>query len=465
MTTVRLLTSGTELDLAPSTGDDARHAWRLCGLIAVGVAIRFFLALRVGVPSNDGATYLWMTEVMAAGRFSEAVSTIFHPGAAFIAAPFAALCAPLGLSSYQVFAALAALVAGVVAFAMDRSAAALGVSKGGRLVVVMTFVLGFHFVRLPADAYSESFALPLCALAVLATLRSRRCLAAFLAVLAYFVRPEALLYALPALLLARRRPWSVLAVVALGLAGFAALRAALAGASTLTPKLDFMLPLGPLGPLFDGDFVAAWRCLIDNVVRLPAAFASGLDLGFGYVGLVGLVIARATTRAFLVLLAVHVAVLLCFEVKPRFFLMTAPVLLPALGVVWDRAGAWRALTRGVVILLLVVAVVRVGKDFVEPPRRDKVGELAFGRALANTEALDPTRIVISLPRVAWAAGLQPLPPWPWTPQSVKERILRPEHRRIVLHAGQDHEVQVARYLPGFRLVETSPCGRIKLYAR
>ncbi|MCA8968698.1 MAG: hypothetical protein KDC95_02905 [Planctomycetes bacterium] len=432
---------------------------RVLGLfVLLASALRLALAFRVRVPSSDGAIYLWACEAIADGRFADGWSTVFHPGTALLVAPLVVI----GVSSYVAFALVATIAAVFVIVGIDRICRSFECDATARIVATMLFVVGFHFVRLPADVYSEAFALPFVTWAIVAALRERWSMSAALAGCGFFVRPEAILVAVVPWLLSRshdrrRNPedathahrrapgWTVLVICAVFVVSFALLRSWLTGGHALTPKLDFMLPLGPLGPLVEGNFSEFASRLGSNAFRIVPSIASGLDYGSGFLGLVGLVLLSKRTlagavvvRAMAVFVLLHVITLLAFETKPRFFLMLAPILLPCVGVLWMRLrGAMRQLGRGVIVTTLVVAFVRDAKDLIDPPRIEKRVELELGRQLAARGAKAGS-MVSALPRVAWAAGQRPLPPWPWTAAELLQRVVEPKHRVLVMLATEDN---------------------------
>ncbi|MCB9892040.1 MAG: hypothetical protein H6832_17895 [Planctomycetes bacterium] len=451
-------------------------------LVLLASAMRLALAFRVRVPSSDGAIYLWACEAIADGRFADGWSTVFHPGTAMLVAPLVGF----GVSSDVAFALVATIAAGFVVIGIDRICRSFECDATARTVAMMLFVVGFHFVRLPADVYSEAFALPFVTWAIVMALRERWSMSAALAGCGFFVRPEAILVAVVPWMLSlardsgrrtehakaggegrgtstrRRNPArAIVGICVVCALSFGLLRGWLTGGHALTPKLDFMLPLGPLGPLFEGHFAEAASRLGSNVFRLVPSIASGLDYGSGFLGLIGLVLLAKSTRARAVVARamttfalLHVITLLAFETKPRFFLMLAPILLPCVGVLWMRLrGFMRQIVRVAILTTLVVAVVRDVKDQIDPPRSEKRVELELGRQLA-ARGSTLGNMVSALPRVAWAAGQRPLPPWPWTATELLQRVIEPHHRILVMLATDDNLRAMIADPRGFRRVDT-----------
>lgn len=444
-------------------------------LLAVSAfAIRLGLALRTAVPSNDGATYLWAVETFARGNFSDGFSTVFHAGAALVIAPFVVLGA-----SPMFGAALAASLAAMgTVLCLDAILRKLDVEARARSLAIALYVVGFHFVRLPADVYSESFSILFVALCVLESLRGRYAKGAMFAGLAFWVRPEALLAAAIPLVLVRREPRerfvgvqvrSLIALAAVA-GSYVVLRATFVDGALVPPKLEFMLPLGPLGPLFSGDVVEAISRLGHNLSRLPRAAISGLDYVVFFLALLGVpALIRTHPRvawAFVVFGCLHIAVLLAFEVKPRFFLSLAPVVYPAVAQACAGNRGAARVAQVIAILALAAAILRVTKDFVEPPRADKRIELEVGRAL-RAEAIPEEQFASTLPRVAWAAGHRPLPPWPWTVEDLIARVLEPARGtiRVVVLLRTPENRSAMDALPEFRPREPEPSARVDVYER
>lgn len=403
-----------------------------CALAGFAGLLRAALGMRVGVPGNDGAIYLWAAESLARdGDFAAPWTTVFHAGSAHVIA----LGMACGMDSYAAAVVMMALASALSVYLMACILRELGGDGGWGLLALASFAFGFQFVRLPADVYSESFALPCVLLSLLLALRGRAARSAAAAALAYAFRPEAILALLATLVLvrredgrsARRERGIALGVAALGVAAYA-VGAAIAGGQGVatTPKLDFMLPLGPLGALRDGAWAGALERLGHNVTRLPGAAVGGLDFAVFFVGIASLFPARARRARFVrvavLWMGAHLAVLLAFQVKPRFFLMLAPLLYPLVAIGMSVPWRGRQLARILMLASLALACGRVALDFVDPPRRDKLVEIEVGRDLAAEFGADA--LLSALPRVHWAAGRRPLPPWPWT----AEALLRDEAR-------------------------------------
>ena len=488
----------------------ARPCSLALGLGVIAAILRLVHGVGVPVPSTDGATYLAMAEAFARGDFAEGLSAIFHPGWPLLLAPLIALgCEPLTaavvlgslLAGFGVACCSLAVSRVVARRLAPRNGEASALVGAATAIALGLLVLGFHLVRLPADAYSEAAFAPSVAAILLASLSRRALVAAALVGVAAWIRPEGIVYlALPLLLVERgvgARPPRRLLILVLAIAIAAAyplLRALVGIDAAWTPKFGFMAELGPLGA---GGFADFFSRLAAHLIEWPSSGLRGLDfvtLPFAILGWILLFRTRvrapshaesgeeAETRhredndaqsrgnarslawATALVFALASAAMLAFQVKPRFFIGHAPLLVVLASVAiaeclarssrehQSQAQGLARLGLGLVGLGLVVAAVRVAKDIVDPPRVEKLVEVELGHWLAR-KGVAQQQLVTDLPRVAWAAGHMPLPPRQWTAERLAPLLDADDVEWIVLGARRKGRQELLAGRPSFERIE------------
>ncbi len=408
-------------------------------LFLAAFLLRLVHAFGIAVPSNDGAQYLWMSESFARGEFSAGLNSVFPPGASLL---HSLLMQP-GLDSFSAARFDGALLGGLWVVLLYRVCLRLADARAALLVAGLATV-SFPGVRLVAEVYSEPLYMVWISAALLSLLYGKLRLSACFLGSAYWIRPEALTL-LPLLLwpgwrgVQRAQALLVALAVAFSLL---ALRLVLLGSEALTPKLALMVPFGPLGAVDLPGFLSLFAA---NLIRLPLTGLGALDgVGLG-LGLVGLALLRSSerprSRLFCAVLILGWLAMSLFQVKPRFFLSQAPLLLPLAAFALYRLrqlslgdrGAYLASRLCTVLILLasLLAAARVGGDLLSPPREDRLSELALGHHL-STRMVAADQLVTDLPRVTWAAGRQPAPPTIWTAARLRMAIRKVGPRYLVL---------------------------------
>jgi hypothetical protein len=403
------------------------------------ILVRLIQAWGIPMPSNDGAQYLWMSESFARGEFSAGMNSVFHSGSSFVHALFM----QLGLESFAAARIDGALLGGLWVLLLHRICLRFADPLPAALVAILA-VFSFEGVRLVAGVYSEPLYLVWISSALLLLLNGWLRWAALFVGSAFWIRPEALTL-IPLLFWpgwhARERI-QALAVASIAALSFVVLRAILLGDAAISPKFAVGVALGPLGATDIGGFVSG---LANNVLRVMLVGVTALDgVGFG-LGLVGLALMRSTetqrSRLLSLSLMLGWLVMCLFQVKGRFFISQAPLLLPLTAFALHRMRQLSDRDRGAHIALLVctvvlvasilVATLRVGKDVVDPPLRDRESEIVLGRYLAE-QLTQEDRITTDLPRVAWSAGRQPPPPTIWTAERLLAAIADRQPRYVIL---------------------------------
>ncbi|MAE75368.1 MAG: hypothetical protein CMJ85_00675 [Planctomycetes bacterium] len=402
-------------------------------LAAVAGGLRLAQAWRVPVPSTDGASYLWIAEALARGDFVAGLDHVFHPGAPLAWAPLIAV----GVDAHLA-AKLVGVVCGAVA-AVFVWLAARGISDDRKgLWAALLFAGCFLAVRLPADAYSEAVYLVPAAAAVCFAVRGRVTAIGLAAGIAFWVRPEALcLVPLVFVRGVRRGTLGVFVLVAVA-AVYPLARWLFVGELDLTPKADFMASMGPLAA---PDVAGVLLGLGHNLLRVPLEAIPALDWVVFPLGLAGLLVGQRRQtplthqarmpRLVLAALVLGWLAMIPFQVKPRFFLSQAPLLLPFAPLAFRHA-------RWLLFAGLALSLWRTGSDIVRPPRTEKRAERVTGEQLAE-RGIEQGQLATDLPRIAYYAGLRPPLPVVWTPLMLTDRLDDPAVRWVVfgaLHEGR-----------------------------
>ena len=407
-------------------------------LFGAALALRLFVSFRTALPSVDGVIFLSMAKDMAAGEWARALERVFHPLFPLLTAPLVAM----GLEPFTAAKILLALFGAAGAALVLPLALELGSSLGAALALSFLASSSVWAVRYTGDAYSEPLFLFLAALAALLHLRRagnegkpRRFqgfLAGFFAGLAFTTRPEGAALAGALVLVGPGRLLCALGA-ALPALSYLGTRWTFLGEIGPTPKLGFMLPMGPLGAPGPAEGVLLY---LEN---LGKAFL----LGFESLGPLGWVLTLAGIFLFLrgrsgkvppgakaLLLALLFALLgmSAFQVKRRFLVDWAPLLLAFGALAWDAfPGKGRPLLR---VLLALVLAWNLYRLF--PPRKfEKTGEVVVARWIAGN-LREGESIVTDMPRVAYYAGLRPPPPKVPGPGELARKCAHPGVRFLVL---------------------------------
>jgi hypothetical protein len=180
--------------------------------------------------------------------------------------------------------------------------------------------------------------------------------------------------------------------------------------------------------------------LARNVAEIPVDALPALDWIGVPLAAIGLALLFARRRHTAVVLLASLLlgwlVMILFQVKPRFFLSQAPLLLPLGAIALPRLG--RIDLRPLLALALAVAAFRIGHDMVQPPRIEKIAERRIGEWL-HRRGIAQGELVTDLPRIAFYAGLHPPPPADYGTEDLRRLLLASAARIAVLgakHAGR-----------------------------
>ncbi len=406
-------------------------------LFVLGFVPRLLLAFGIPVPSHDGAHVLAMAERFAGGDAAAALKSVFQPGPSLLLAPFVRM----GIEAHDAARILFSLAGAVFAPAVYECGRLLG-RRCGRdpapvdlLLPALFAALSWRVLRLPGEAYREPLFLAAAGTGLALLLRDRPRAAGLCFGLAFWFREEALAF-FPLLwfgVLGGRRPLSATLLGAAAAAVLPLWRSFALGELRILPKLGFMLPGGPAG---GGDALEVLGRIGADLAAMPVAAFRGLDGLPLAAGLLGLWILRRESRgrfrAFGLPLVLMAGAICMLEVKPRFFLSTAPLILPlaVLGLAacprkgrpWLRAG---------MVLSLCATLGFGAADLVRPPKRDKLAEKVLGLYLRDLGVPEGS-LVTDLPRVAYYAGLLPPPPARIGAADLARAMEEPSARHAVL---------------------------------
>ena len=375
----------------------------------VALAWRLLLAARTPVPSEDGASYLWMAQRFAEGDAAAALGEVFPPGLPLLVAPWLALGADPLRAAQVVLAVAGALWVVAVARLAERLA-----PGSGWWAAPLAAFFG-QAARAAAEIYTEPAFLLVATLAAYAGVERRWWRLGLLAGAAAWLRPEALALPVAFVLLAPRAAWRALVPAAAAVLVLAAWRAACGIPFELVPKLGFVWRTS-----VPGGGASWWQ----NLGDLPGVWFEA----FGIAGLLALLaLPRAPRGAGPLLLALGSGVLaiLLYVPRQRFLLSWAFVIVPL------AAAALARLPRGIALAACGVAVAGGAWKSLHTVEPDRLAERAVGEWLA-TELGPNERVTGDLARVIWYAGRQPPPPRHFAAHELMLQALEPGVRYVVL---------------------------------
>lgn len=347
------------------------------------------LARRSPVPAEDGVSYLWMAERFAAGDLAAATGPVFPPGYPVLLAPLVAAGVPTETAAHLV----GALALAATLWPLARLAESLGGAVAARAAVGLFLALPL-LPRLAAECYSEPPFLLLMAHGALAATRQRWGLVGLCSAAAFWLRPEGSLLAASYALAAPRAAWRALLPVGVGVVALAALRAL--GGHGFDP-----LPIHAFHQQRD-DLPEQGR-IVANLLATPGPWFEAFALA-GALCLPQLRWRDPARRPLLLQIALQVGVVATFVVRRRFFLSCAiPVCALAGATLAALPTAWR---RGLLAAALALAAWSGWTGGIDA---DRAVERDLGAWLRPRLAAGE-RLVSDLPRVAWFAGQEPLPP-------------------------------------------------------
>jgi hypothetical protein len=399
-----------------------RTVW---AIVAATIGWRWLLAVQTPVPSEDGASYLWMAQRFASGDFVAALDEVFPPGLPLLLAPWLWFGGDAFVTA-QVFGVLCA-----AATVLPLVAIARHVAPAGALGVACLWASGSLLARNAVEVFSEPPFLLLMALGTLAGLRGRWWLLGLAAAIAFWIRPEGLLLPVAFVLSHRRAAlWSLLPAAA-GVLLLAVLRWLAGHGFDPLPLLAFHE---------QRDDLPERGQVLANVLQVPGAW-------FEAFGVAGLLLFGAwrqrgerAAQALGWQCLLQIGAVCTFVVRRRFFLSAAvPVhalAAPALAALRPR---WRA---ALVAVLVLAGGIGGYRGTIAP---DRAAERDVGRWLAAQLAPDET-IVSDLARVVWYAGHRPPPPRRFAAADLAAQAEARAVRFVVVGSNRDGFDELSRRL-------------------
>lgn len=370
---------------------EADRRWLLWLLVAA-MCWRHLLAVLTPVPSQDGATYLWMAEQFARGDLLLPVTEVFSPLLPLlVAVPVAC-----GMDAFEA-AQLTCCILGALAIVPAYRAGELLSPGAGRWAALL-----MAFAPLPArlcgEVYAEpGFLLAACT-AVVHGLRGEPWRLGWWTAIAFGFRPDALVLALPFLALRPRVVLGALAPLLVAAVGYGWWRHAAGAGFDPVPRIAFHASRDDLAGR--GDVLA-------NLLQLPVALLEGL----GPMVLLALLGARPPfvrgVRRLAAGTALGLAGPLTFVVRQRFTVNLLPWLLPLAGrALQAMHPRWRL---PVVLLVLVHAGLEGPRGRIDASR---LADREVGEFLA-TQLVPGETVLTEHARISWYAGTRPGAPRKW----------------------------------------------------
>ncbi len=393
-----------------------RCALALTAVLAVTVGLRVTLAVRTPVPCEDGVSYLWMAQRLAAGEFGAAFGEVFPPGFPLLLAPWLRLGGE-PFATAQIFGIACAALTVLPLFAIARRLA-----PAGALAAVALWACLPLLARNAVEIYSEPPFLLAMALGTLAGLHRRWWLCGLAGAIAFWIRPEGLVLPVAFALATRGQALLALIPAALGALAFAWARHAAGNGFDPLPLLAFHE---------QRDDLPERGAVLTNLVAAPVGWVEAL-LGAGV--LAPWALRRWRERDVQALgwqCLLQVAAICTFVVRQRFFL-SAAVAAHALAA--TAFAAARPLRRWLLVGALAVAGIVIAHRGVTAP--DRVAEREVGRWLAPRVTADD-QVVTDLARVAWYAGRRPPPPRKFAPEVLAAQAHDAAVRYVVVAARRE----------------------------
>jgi len=393
-------------------------------LVVAAVCWRWLLAMRTPVPAEDGVNYLWMAQRFAAGDAAAALSEPFSPlWPLLLALPIAA-----GVEPFAAGQLLGCIVGGLALLPI----AAIGerLRRGAGLPSAALCAVASVFARTAPEVLTEPLFVLVAGVAIACGLAGRWWWLGIGTGLAFWVRPEGVLCALPFVLLWPARAWRALVGTAVAVALLGAWRWLCGHAFDPVPKLQFHALRTDLGDE-RGDWLA-------NLLAVPPVFLEA----FGGAAVLAVLSplpdrqrapgadARRQRLVPWLLLACAVLPIATFVVRRRFFVAWAPAVLPLAGVALARVDWLRGRVREV--LLAAVCAVELWTAGNGTIAADRRAERFVGSYLAHV--LPPGRTVVGdMTRVLWFAGQRPLPPRHFDADWFLAAARAPDVEFVVMH--------------------------------
>lgn len=386
---------------------------RLATLFALACATRALVAWRTVVPARDSEAYLWMAEHASRGEWAALFQTVFHPLFSLLVAPFIAL----GVEPIPA-AQLVSCGLGACAVLPLHALTKRMFDERAAMFACLLYAVGIWFVRHPADCLSEGpFFFVVAVAGWLATRSQSRSTALAIGVcsgIGFGLRPEGLAIAILAV------PWFLVR----GQGRFAAIAACGAAATTL----PWMLGWAEFGPGFTitpkasfnydqgiGGQQGGLTHYVEHALAVPG-------IAFEAIGYVALPLAclgwwrarphawRGAATLLVGMFVLQCAIIPALRSNIRFLAGFGILLLPFAG--YGAMTIWRSLRTRRTWVAFVLIAVTIGADVARLPlerRGDRRVLIDLGRHLGAL--LEPGEtIATEMPRLAYFAGLAPIPP-------------------------------------------------------
>lgn len=364
----------------------------LLWLLVTAMCWRHLLAVLTVVPSQDGATYLWMAVQFAHGDLLNPVTEVFSP----LLPLLVALPVACGMDAFEA-AQLTCCILGALAIVPAYRAAELLVPGAGRWAALLMATAPLP-ARLCGEVYAEPGFLFAACTAVVHGVRGESWRLGLWSAVAFGFRPDALVLVLPFLAMRPAKLLGAFVPLLTVAIGYGWWRHVAGAGFDPVPRIAFHASRDDLAGR--GDVLA-------NLVQLPIALLEGL----GPVLLLGLLGARPplvpAARRLGAGLLLGLAGPLTFVVRQRFTVNLLPWLLPFAGRALQAMDArWRTVA---LLLVLVHAGIEGPRGRIQPSRLAdrEVGEFV-GMQLAPGETL-----LTEHARISWYAGTRPGAPRKW----------------------------------------------------
>ncbi len=364
----------------------------LLWLLVTAMCWRHLLAVLTVVPSQDGATYLWMAVQFAHGDLLNPVTEVFSP----LLPLLVALPVACGMDAFEA-AQLTCCILGALAIVPAYRAAELLVPGAGRWAALLMATAPLP-ARLCGEVYAEPGFLFAACTAVVHGVRGESWRLGLWSAVAFGFRPDALVLVLPFLAMRPAKLLGAFVPLLTVAIGYGWWRHVAGAGFDPVPRIAFHASRDDLAGR--GDVLA-------NLVQLPIALLEGL----GPILLLGLLGARPplvpAARRLGAGLLLGLAGPLTFVVRQRFTVNLLPWLLPFAGRALQAMEArWRTVA---LLLVLVHAGIEGPRGRIQPSRLAdrEVGEFV-GMQLAPGETL-----LTEHARISWYAGTRPGAPRKW----------------------------------------------------
>jgi len=398
----------------------------LLWLMSGAACWRWLLGAHTPVPSQDGVNYLWMAEQFARWEPAAALSEPFSPLWPLL------LSLPIALGAESVIAAkaLGSLLGALALWPIAAIAEQLRRDAG--LPAAALAATSSLLARTAVEAYTEPLFVLVAAAGLYCGVTGRARWLGVASAVAFWVRPEGMLLAVPFALLAWRRHRQALLWVVGGVLLLGAWRMLCGHGFDPVPKLAFHEARGDLGD--------ERGSVLGNLIAAPTAYMEA----FLVAGLLAVLALRppqprGAGSLWLTLLC-GVAVIVSFVVRRRFFVGWSAAVLPLAGV--GTAGLRAIGGRGRELVLAVACSFDLWTAWHGTIDDDRIAERYVGEYLA-ADLLPGEVVAGDLTRVLYFAGSRPLPARHFDADRLIAMASAPQVRFVVLSSRSKRAVHDA----------------------